>query len=111
MITAAEPRARDIDIDSDRLSGFEEFYLALSSPISSNSNKSSNEDVVIIEEPELPKRAPVRQGNSSRVEKKTTSPSDEGEAQKKFGSAKAISSDQYFGNSAGDDSVSFSHTT
>lgn len=104
-ITAVESKSRDVDVDRDLFMSLDEFYTALSIPYSNNnSNKIKSEEVVIIAEPEPPKRQPLlsRQNNNKSDNKS----SDEGEAQKKFGSAKAISSDQYFQDSNYDDSVS-----
>lgn len=104
-VTAIEPRSRDIDNDRDLFMSLDEFYTALSIPYSNNnSNKIKSEEVVVIAEPEPPKRQPLlsRQNNNKSDNKS----SGEGEAQKKFGSAKAISSDQYFQDSNYDDSVS-----
>ena len=67
------------------------------------SSKPRNDEIIILTEPELPKRAVPRQ-SSAPISNKTTP---EGDAQKKFGSAKAISSDQYFRDSNNDDNVSF----
>lgn len=104
-ITASEPRPRDIDIERDLFISLDEFYAALSTPYSSNTNnKSRNEEVIVIAEPEPPKRiVPSNKVNIGKTDNKITV---EGEAQKKFGSAKAISSDQYFQDSKDDDSVS-----
>ncbi|KAL2724750.1 ADP-ribosylation factor GTPase-activating protein 2 isoform X1 [Vespula maculifrons] len=102
-ITAVESKSRDVDVDRDLFMSLDEFYTALSIPYSNNnSNKIKSEEVVIIAEPEPPKRQPLlsRQNNNKSDNKS----SDEGEAQKKFGSAKAISSDQYFQDSNYDDS-------
>ncbi|XP_012342301.1 ADP-ribosylation factor GTPase-activating protein 2 isoform X1 [Apis florea] len=102
-ITASEPRPRDIDIERDLFISLDEFYAALSTPYSSNTNnKSRNEEVIVIAEPEPPKRiVPSNKVNIGKTDNKITV---EGEAQKKFGSAKAISSDQYFQDSKDDDS-------
>lgn len=104
-ITASEPRPRDIDIERDLFISLDEFYAALSTPYSSNTNnKSRNEEVIVIAEPEPPKRiVPSNKVNIGKTDNKIMI---EGEAQKKFGSAKAISSDQYFQDSKDDDSVS-----
>ncbi|KAK9305364.1 hypothetical protein QLX08_003613 [Tetragonisca angustula] len=102
-ITASEPRPRDVDIERDLFISLDEFYAALSTPYSSNTNnKSRNEEVIVIAEPEPPKRvAPSSKPNNIKNDSKAVV---EGEAQKKFGSAKAISSDQYFQDSKDDDS-------
>ncbi|KAI4476369.1 hypothetical protein M0804_013640 [Polistes exclamans] len=102
-ITAAEPRSKNTDVIGDLFMSLDEFYTALSIPYpNNNSNKIKSEEVVVIAEPEPPKRQPpVSRQNNSKSDNKT---SDEGEAQKKFGSAKAISSDQYFQDSNYDDS-------
>lgn len=85
-ITASEPKSADAERSS--FISLDEFYEALSTPYSSNSNnKSRNDEVVVIAEPELPKRVAL----SNRPNNTTSA---EGEAQKKFGSAKAISSDR-----------------
>ncbi|XP_012246684.1 ADP-ribosylation factor GTPase-activating protein 2 isoform X2 [Bombus impatiens] len=102
-ITASEPRPRDIDVERDPFINLDEFYVVFSTPYSSNTNnKSRNEEVIVIAEPEPPKRVvPLSKPNNSKNDVKTMV---EGEAQKKFGSAKAISSDQYFQDSKDDDS-------
>ncbi|XP_043521260.1 ADP-ribosylation factor GTPase-activating protein 2 isoform X1 [Frieseomelitta varia] len=101
-ITASEPRSRDVDIERDLFISLDEFYAALSTPYSSNTNnKSRNEEVIVIAEPEPPKRVAPSKPNNIKNDSKTVV---EGEAQKKFGSAKAISSDQYFQDSKDDDS-------
>ncbi|XP_050496083.1 ADP-ribosylation factor GTPase-activating protein 2 isoform X1 [Bombus huntii] len=104
-ITASEPRPRDIDVERDPFTNLDEFYVVLQSitPYSSNTNnKSRNEEVIVIAEPEPPKRVvPLSKPNNSKNDVKTMV---EGEAQKKFGSAKAISSDQYFQDNKDDDS-------
>ncbi|XP_015607671.1 ADP-ribosylation factor GTPase-activating protein 2 isoform X2 [Cephus cinctus] len=102
-ITAAEPRSREIYAEPDCvMGGFEEFYTSFSNQYSSNSNSKSSraEEIVIVAEPDVPRRTVPRSNNSKAESNKTA----EGEAQKKFGSAKAISSDQYFRDSSGDDS-------
>ncbi|XP_076231480.1 ADP-ribosylation factor GTPase activating protein 3 isoform X2 [Calliopsis andreniformis] len=92
-ITASEPTTEDIE--QNILASLGEYFEALS--------KSRNEEVVVIAELEPPKRVgPSNRSNSSKNDNKTTTV--EGEAQKKFGSAKAISSDQYFQDNKGDDS-------
>lgn len=110
---------KDIDTDLDYLmTGFVDVMPSSFSSGSSNS-KSRNDEFIIEEEPD-------RRGISTQFSKTNTSPmysspsnnsrssntssskkaSDEGDAQKKFGGAKSISSDQYFRDSANDSSVS-----
>ncbi|XP_060831544.1 ADP-ribosylation factor GTPase-activating protein 2 isoform X3 [Bombus pascuorum] len=102
-ITASEPRPRDVDVERDPFINLDDFYVVFSTPYTSNTNnKSRNEEVIVIAEPEPPKRvAPLSKPNNSKNDVKTMV---EGEAQKKFGSAKAISSDQYFQDNKDDDS-------
>ncbi|XP_068987312.1 ADP-ribosylation factor GTPase-activating protein 2 isoform X1 [Bombus flavifrons] len=102
-VTASEPRLRDIDVERDSFINLDEFYVVFSTPYTSNTNnKSRNEEVIVMAEPEPPKRvAPLSKPSNSKNDVKTMV---EGEAQKKFGSAKAISSDQYFQDSKDDDS-------
>lgn len=105
-ITASEPRPRDVDVERDPFINLDEFYVVFSTPYSgSTNNKSRNEEVIVVAEPEPPKRVapPSSKPNNSKNDVKTMV---EGEAQKKFGSAKAISSDQYFQDNKDDDSVS-----
>ncbi|XP_017793731.1 PREDICTED: ADP-ribosylation factor GTPase-activating protein 2 isoform X2 [Habropoda laboriosa] len=91
-ITASAPTQRDLDIERGLFINLDEFYAALFTP----------EEVVVTAEPEQPKRvAPLSRPINAKNDSKTTA---EGEAQKKFGSAKAISSDQYFQDSKDDDS-------
>ncbi|CAK9825135.1 ADP-ribosylation factor GTPase-activating protein 2 [Anthophora retusa] len=91
-ITASALRQTDFEIERDLFINLDEFYAALFTP----------EEVVVTAEPEPPKRvAPSSRPNNAKNDSKTTA---EGEAQKKFGSAKAISSDQYFQDSKDDDS-------
>ncbi|XP_043267406.1 ADP-ribosylation factor GTPase-activating protein 2 isoform X2 [Venturia canescens] len=112
-ITASEPKLStrdDADIDrtgsASRFADFDEFCTALSmlhGNIKPSVNITRNEDLVVIVEPDVPKRsAPRNSSNGNRSDKKSNLA--EGEAQKKFGGAKAISSDQYFRDSANDDS-------
>lgn len=106
-ITVSEPRPRDMDIERDLLISLDEFCAALSIPYSSNTNnKSRNEEVVVIAEPEPPRPVSLSSSrpNNTKSDSKTAP---EDAAQKKFGSAKAISSDQYFQDSKDDDSVSW----
>lgn len=100
-ITAAEPRARDVDIERDLFVGLDEFYAVYAN---STSKSSRGEDVVVVAEPEPPKRLISSTRNVKNDAKASFTA--EGEAQKKFGSAKAISSEQYFQDSASDNSVS-----
>ena len=112
VFTASEPkrepeRLRSIEVDDVRTITFEdalddfEFEHWFKSP--GENSKPRNDEVTVIAEPEMPKRVAPRE-NHSRVESKTKP---EGEAQKKFGSAKGISSDQFFRDSSNDDNVGF----
>lgn len=104
-ITASEPKARDIDMDininyrnNDRFVNVDEFYTLLK--LGDNDNTSSNKlrnDEVTIEELEPQRPTTNRKSNVKH--------SNDSETQKKFGSAKAISSDQFFQDSANDNSV------
>lgn len=110
-ITAVEPRSRDLDIERDIISLDELLSIASNNYFNNTSSKlsRSNEDVVIVTELELPKRPTPSSRAASSVKKdakKDLSSAVEGEAQKKFGSAKAISSAQYFQDSASDNAVS-----
>ncbi|XP_076179108.1 ADP-ribosylation factor GTPase activating protein 3 isoform X2 [Ptiloglossa arizonensis] len=100
-ITASEPKI--VDAGRGFFISLDEFYEALSIPYSSNSSsKSHSEEVVVIAESEPPKRVtPSTRPNNTKNDTKTITV--EGEAQKKFGSAKAISSDQYFQDGKDDD--------
>ncbi|XP_033322803.1 ADP-ribosylation factor GTPase activating protein 3 isoform X2 [Megalopta genalis] len=101
-VTASEPRI--VDVERGPFISLDEFYEALSIPYSNNTNKKSRgEEVVVIAEPEPPKRVrPPSLSSNNKSDSKVSTP--ESEAQKKFGSAKAISSDQYFQDSKDDDS-------
>lgn len=69
-------------------------------------NKSTrNEEIIVVAEPEPPRRS-TPLSRTSKTETKPSSTLAEGEAQKKFGSAKAISSEQYFQDSTSDNAVS-----
>nr|XP_031836641.1 ADP-ribosylation factor GTPase-activating protein 2 isoform X1 [Nomia melanderi] len=102
--TVTTSESRTLDVERSLFISLDEFYEALSVPyISNNSKKSRSEEVVVIAEPEPPKRVgPSNRPNSIKNDNKTTTP--ESEAQRKFGSAKAISSDQYFQDSKDDGS-------
>ncbi|XP_033218508.1 ADP-ribosylation factor GTPase-activating protein 2 isoform X2 [Belonocnema kinseyi] len=107
VFTSSEPkrepeRLRSIEDDVRTITfedALDDFAFEHSFRSAGANSKPRNDEVTVIAEPELSKRATSRQ-NYSRVESKTTG---EGEAQKKFGSAKGISSDQYFRDSANDD--------
>ncbi|XP_076626671.1 ADP-ribosylation factor GTPase activating protein 3 isoform X1 [Colletes latitarsis] len=102
-ITASEPRI--FDVERGLSITLDEFYEALSIPFNSNSNdKSRSEEVFVIAEPEPPKRVAPSSRPNSTTKSDSKIITAEGEAQKKFGSAKAISSDQYFQDSKDDDS-------
>lgn len=102
-ITTSEPKARDIDVDRDLFINLDELFTALQTPYTNNAKeKSRHEDTVVIAEPELPKRLGTM-GQPHNLKADTTLTTPEGEAQKKFGCAKAISSDQYFQDCKSDD--------
>lgn len=122
LITASEPKMRDTNLDildlDYLISGFETLTNTFpSSPSSSNSsNKPRNDEYIIEEEPDTARRGVTSsfsnssssQSTSKSYNKTSSSKNQtaEGEAQKKFGSAKAISSDQYFRDYANDNNVS-----
>ncbi|XP_043473714.1 ADP-ribosylation factor GTPase-activating protein 2 isoform X2 [Leptopilina heterotoma] len=103
VFTASEPKRdlRQIDDTLATLATFKDIddfafeHIFKSSTLNS---KSQNDEVTIIAEPEPPKRVTPR--HNSQKENKVNA---EGDAQKKFGCAKAISSDQYFRDTIGDD--------
>lgn len=88
--------------ETDTFFTLDEFYS-----VYANSKPSSrSEEIVVVAEPEPPKRlAPFTRNTIAKSDAKTSS-TVEGEAQKKFGSAKAISSEQYFQDSTSDNAVS-----
>jgi len=101
VITSAEV----LSGETDSFFTLDEFYS-----VYANSKPSlRNEEIVVVAEPEPPKRL----GSSIRsaIVKSDTKASSiiEGEAQKKFGSAKAISSEQYFQDGTSDNAVSASY--
>ncbi|XP_051169251.1 ADP-ribosylation factor GTPase-activating protein 2 isoform X2 [Leptopilina boulardi] len=103
VFTASEPKRelRSLDETLATLASFKDIddfaFEHIFKPPSLNA-RSQNDEVTIIAEPEPPKRMTPR--HNSQKENKVTA---EGDAQKKFGCAKAISSDQYFRDSIGDD--------
>lgn len=114
MTLPSEPRSRepshDLFFDIEDFTGSPSYG-------SSNSNAlSHNDDIIVIAEADVPRRPTQQTINKAhsndrdwndRSEKGQKSFSSEDNAQKKFGSAKAISSDQYFRNSNSDgDAVS-----
>lgn len=111
VFTSSEPkrepeRLRSIEDDVRTITfedALDDFAFEHSFRSAGANSKPRNDEVTVIAEPELPKRAAPCQ-SYSRVESKTTA---EGKAQKKFGSAKGISSDQYFRDNANDDNVGF----
>lgn len=90
------------------LSGETESFFTLDEfySVYANSKPSSRSDeIVVVAEPEPPKRlGPSTRSTITKSDMKTSSVI-EGEAQKKFGSAKAISSEQYFQDSTSDNAV------
>ncbi|XP_012535131.1 ADP-ribosylation factor GTPase-activating protein 2 isoform X2 [Monomorium pharaonis] len=84
--------------ETDTFFSLDEFYS-----VYANSKPSSRSDeIVVVAEPEPPKRlAPSTRNAITKSDTKVSS-TFEGEAQKKFGSAKAISSEQYFQDSTSD---------
>ncbi|OXU25409.1 hypothetical protein TSAR_012627 [Trichomalopsis sarcophagae] len=122
LITASEPKMRDMNLDIRDLdyliSGFETLTNTFPSGASSSnsSSKPRNDEYIIEEEPDTARRGVTSsfsnlsssQSTNKSYNKTSSSGSsskqqmDEGQAQKKFGSAKAISSDQYFRDNAND---------
>jgi len=99
IITSTEA----VSAETDVFFSLDEFYS-----VYANSKPSRSEEIIVVAEPELPKRlAPsIRTANTKSETKTSSSSIVEGEAQKKFGSAKAISSEQYFQDSTSDNAVS-----
>ena len=92
------------------LSGETESFFTLDEfySVYANSKPSSrNDEIVVVAEPEPPKRlGPSTRSIITKSDTKISSSIIEGgEAQKKFGSAKAISSEQYFQDSTSDNAV------
>ncbi|XP_011256568.1 ADP-ribosylation factor GTPase-activating protein 3 isoform X2 [Camponotus floridanus] len=84
--------------DTDFFFALDEFYSAYAN----NKSSSRSDEVVVVAEPEPPKRlVPTSRIINAKSDAKPSS-TIEGEAQKKFGSAKAISSEQYFQDSTSD---------
>ncbi|KAG7187976.1 hypothetical protein KM043_013932 [Ampulex compressa] len=103
MPSASDARPWDIDIERDLIISLDEFCAVLSTPYPSNvTSKTQKEEVVVVAEPESKRTGSITRQANNKVENKTSVI--EGEAQKKFGGAKAISSDQYFQDSTTDDS-------
>ncbi|KYN37357.1 ADP-ribosylation factor GTPase-activating protein 2 [Trachymyrmex septentrionalis] len=88
------------------LSGETESFFTLDEfySVYANSKPSSRSDeIVVVAEPEPPKRlGPSTRSTITKTDTKISSIMEGGEAQKKFGSAKAISSEQYFQDSTSD---------
>ncbi|XP_077255855.1 ADP-ribosylation factor GTPase activating protein 3 isoform X1 [Temnothorax americanus] len=86
--------------ETDTFFSLDEFYSVYST--ANGKPSSRNEEIVVVAEPEPPKRlGPSTRSAIAKSDAKASS-TVEGEAQKKFGSAKAISSDQYFQDSSSD---------
>lgn len=77
-------------------------------PLSSNKVSKDNSTKVVWEEPKS-YETPKSSTSNQKTAKHTTSYETSGDAQKKFGSAKSISSAQYFGNSNDSVSIWFRH--
>lgn len=108
-----ESKAVNITTSAETLSGETDLFFTLDEfySVYANSKPSSRSDeVVVVAEPEPPKRLAPASSRIANV-KSDTKPSStiEGEAQKKFGSAKAISSEQYFQDSTSDNVVSVNY--
>lgn len=101
-----ESKAVNITTSTETLSGETDLFFSLDEfySVYANSKPSSrNDEVVVVAEPEPPKRLAPTSSRIANVKSDTKSSSIiEGEAQKKFGSAKAISSEQYFQDSTSD---------
>ena len=123
FVSAPEPKLREVDMDLDHywMTGFESLTTTYPSSSSSSSKGRHSDEYIIEEEPDTrrgvssqfasapqPSPQPISNKYSSRNYNNSSNitTSDSGEAQKKFGSAKAISSDQYFRDSADSNSVS-----
>lgn len=108
----------EIDTDTTRLNDLDDFFSAINTSFSSKTSfKSVNDEYVVISEPEMPKRASSKSMFDNKKDSRTTkssssssSTANDSEAQKKFGDAKAISSDQYFRDNSDDNNVSFYST-
>ncbi|XP_029178341.1 ADP-ribosylation factor GTPase-activating protein 2 isoform X2 [Nylanderia fulva] len=104
-----ESKSTNISTSTEALSGETDLFFTLDEfySVYANSKPSSrNDEIVVVAEPEPPKRLAPTSSRIANV-KSDTKPSStistiEGEAQKKFGSAKAISSEQYFQDSTSD---------
>lgn len=107
IATSTEP----VSTETDVFFSLDEFYSAYA-----NSKPSSrSEEVVVVAEPERPRRCIDPTSRMAKLANNDTkskaSPTVEGMAQKKFGSAKAISSEQYFQDSTSDNAVSRTSAT
>ncbi|XP_012255825.2 ADP-ribosylation factor GTPase-activating protein 2 [Athalia rosae] len=100
MILASEMRSREQDIEM--FFDIEDFTCSPAyGKQSSNFGSSRNDDVIVVAEADVPRRSTQQTINKPHTEERESNDYG-GEAQKKFGSAKAISSDQYFRNSNAD---------
>ncbi|XP_058806888.1 ADP-ribosylation factor GTPase-activating protein 2 isoform X2 [Phymastichus coffea] len=119
VMVPSEPKIKDVDTDLDYLMSDLVDIMPFTTS-TSTSSKSRNDEFIIEEEPDRhgistqfsktnnsssmysnPSNNRSSSNNSSSSSKKIP---DQGEAQKKFGGAKAISSDQYFRDCANDNS-------
>ncbi|XP_020285252.1 ADP-ribosylation factor GTPase-activating protein 2 isoform X2 [Pseudomyrmex gracilis] len=95
VITSGEVQT---EREVDNFFTLDEYY----SVYASNNKPSSRHDEIIVVMDEPPKRAAPHTRSTNVKSDTKTSSNVEGEAQKKFGSAKAISSEQYFQDSTSD---------
>ncbi|XP_046624184.1 ADP-ribosylation factor GTPase-activating protein 2 [Neodiprion virginianus] len=101
MSLTSEPRSRDQD--HDLFFDLEDLSYSPSSYGKLPSSSSHTDDIIVVAEADIPRRPTQQTINKPPSHSSDREPANRGgEAQKKFGSAKAISSDQYFRNSSSD---------